>query len=254
MNALRLCLGLLTVVPVGPLPRVDRRSARAAMLLAPLAAVPLAVLVVLAHLLVRHTDTPAPVVATLLVAAGAGLTRGMHLDGLADAADGLGAGGGARGLDVMKASDIGPFGVITLVFVLLLQVTCLAWLLPDALGTFLAVVALLVSRQVLAHACRTGVPAARPGSLGALVAGTVETEWAALGTVLLAGTSGFVGVAVGADTDWWQGPLVTVVAALVALGFLSHCVRRFGGVTGDVLGATVEVALVAGLVGAVLVH
>src|SRR5690606_35384542 len=143
---------------------------------------------------------------------------------------------------------------ITLVFVLLLQVTCLAWLLPDALGTFLAVVALLVSRQVLAHACRTGVPAARPGSLGALVAGTVETEWAALGTVLLAGTSGSVGVGVGADTDWAQRPLVTVMPALVALGSLSLCVRRFGGVTGDVLGATVEVALVAGLVGAVLVH
>lgn len=253
MNALRLCLGLLTVVPVGPLPHVDRRSARGAMLLAPLAALPLGVMVVLAHLLVREVDVPVALVAALLVAAEAAYTRAMHLDGLADAVDGLGAGGGERGLAVMKGSDIGPFGVVALVLVLLLQVISLGHLLASALGTLLAVVAWLVSRQVLAWACRSGVPPAQEQGLGAMVAGTVATRWAVLGTLVLALAAGLLGVAVGDSADWWQGPVVVAAGAVAAFALAGHCSRRFGGITGDVLGAAVEVALTGALATAALV-
>ena len=55
------------------------------------------------------------------------LTRGLHLDGLADLADGLGSGQpAATALDIMRRSDIGPFGTVTLVLVLLTQVAALA--------------------------------------------------------------------------------------------------------------------------------
>ena len=55
------------------------------------------------------------------------MTRGLHLDGLADTADGLGsAKPAADALRIMKASDIGPFGVVTLVLALLGQVLLLA--------------------------------------------------------------------------------------------------------------------------------
>ncbi|NEC37257.1 adenosylcobinamide-GDP ribazoletransferase, partial [Streptomyces rubrogriseus] len=55
------------------------------------------------------------------------LTRGLHLDGLADTADGLGSGKPAEdALRIMKQSDIGPFGVLTLLFTLLAQVAALA--------------------------------------------------------------------------------------------------------------------------------
>ncbi|MEV4008814.1 adenosylcobinamide-GDP ribazoletransferase [Actinomadura sp. NPDC049753] len=123
---LRLAVTLLTVVPLGT-GRVDRDAARSAMLLAPVAGlIPggAAALVLLAggplglsHLLA----------AALAVAASAAVTRALHLDGLADLADGLGSGRpAAEALAIMKRSDIGPFGVVTLLLTLLVQVAALA--------------------------------------------------------------------------------------------------------------------------------
>ena len=78
------------------------------------------VLYVFGHLL-RAGD---PLGAVLAIGLLALLTRGMHLDGLADLADGLASGRPAdAALEVMKRSDLGPIGAATLVFVLLIQVT-----------------------------------------------------------------------------------------------------------------------------------
>jgi adenosylcobinamide-GDP ribazoletransferase len=79
----------------------------------------------------------------------------MHLDGLADTADGLGSGRrGEAALQIMKKSDIGPFGVATLVLVLLLQVAALSDLMsgPGA-GLPALLVALVVSRAMLIALC-----------------------------------------------------------------------------------------------------
>jgi cobalamin synthase len=71
----------------------------------------------------RSLRVEAPVV---VVAAGALLTRGLHLDGLADLADGLGSGRPAGdALSIMKRSDIGPFGVVGVVLALYLTGTAL---------------------------------------------------------------------------------------------------------------------------------
>jgi adenosylcobinamide-GDP ribazoletransferase len=81
------------------------------------------------------------------------------------------------------------------------------------------------------------VPAARPDGLGALVAGTVGPVPLVLSTAAVA----LLGVAAVPGRPW-QGPAAVVAALGVALLLLRHAVRRFGGVTGDVLGALVEVA------------
>jgi adenosylcobinamide-GDP ribazoletransferase len=84
------------------------------------------------------------------------------------------------------------------------------------------------------------VPAARPGGFGALVAGS-QPGWAAVlwWTVLAAAGWALAGP---------RGAVAVAAGAAVAVGLSRHTARRFGGTTGDVLGATSELATAAALV------
>lgn len=272
MNALRLAFGLLTALQVGRLPQVDRRSAGAAMLLAPVTVLPLLVAVAAARALVTVGASPL-LAAALVVGAGALYARAMHLDGLADTADGLSAGYDPQSaLRAMKASDTGPSGVAAIVLSLLVQVAALASLLGSAPGAVLAGLAWLVSRHTLALACRRGFPAAQPTGLGALVAGSVGSvgliaSVMALGAV--ASAAGWWAGTLPADVSemaagpgapavsaamlgWWLGPAVALAGLAAAQLLLRRCRRRLGGITGDVLGAGIEVSLSASLAVAAL--
>ena len=91
------------------------------------------------------------------------LTRGLHLDGLADLADGLGSGKPAPvALDIMRRSDIGPFGIVTLVLTLLIQVQRSPRRRPPGSGRGPAalIAAVVTGRRALTWACRRGVAAA----------------------------------------------------------------------------------------------
>ncbi|WP_434588685.1 adenosylcobinamide-GDP ribazoletransferase [Streptomyces sp. A5-4] len=253
-DGIRFAFGTLTVLPVR-VTRWDREAARAGMLYAPLtglvvglcAAAPAALLLLLGSgpLLAAVASAAVPAV----------LTRGLHLDGLADTADGLGSGRPADdALRIMKQSDIGPFGVVTLLFVLLAQVAAgyemyaAGW----AYGAAATVVSAVAARLALTLAARTGVPAARPDGLGAVVAGTVRGRTAALvAGVVIALCACVSGALLGP-----HAALRHAVAVLLALGaaqlLLRHCVRRFGGVTGDVFGGLAETAATVALVVLVL--
>jgi adenosylcobinamide-GDP ribazoletransferase len=189
--------------------------------------------------------------AVLAVAVLALVTRGLHLDGLADTADGLGPlRERARALQVMHQGDVGPFGVVTLVLTLLLQVACLAALLP-ADGWVALWTAVVTARLAMA---RTGLPAvqfAEGSSLGLTVARTVSVPWLvgwliALAGLLLLATSGDLTRA---------GQLAGCAAAglLAAELLLRRARRRLGGVTGDVMGAMGETAMTVVLLAAAVV-
>ncbi|WP_198348408.1 adenosylcobinamide-GDP ribazoletransferase [Plantactinospora sp. KBS50] len=245
----RLALTTFTVLPLPPGP-VDRRVAGVAMLLAP--AVGALLGAGAAAVLIGSAAAGAPplVAGALTVAAGAALTRGLHLDGLADTADGLGSyRTGPAALEIMRRPDIGPFGVVALVLVLLIQAGALAALADRPAPAVLAgvVTAVATGRLAAAWGCRRGVPAARPDGLGALVAGTVG------GVPLALAALGVAAVALAAVPHRpWQGPLAVLVALVCAAGLLRHLVRRLGGVTGDVLGALLEVASTVVYLGLVL--
>lgn len=245
-DAWRLAVGTLTAIPTPPPGRVDRRNAGLAILLAPLTVLPVIVVVVLLHTAVSDGAVPPFVAAVLAVGATALWSRGLHLDGLADTVDGLAAGDDReRSLAVMRAGDIGPSGVTTVVLVLLLQVGALGSLLPSRRGTALAVAALLASRYALAWGCSRRVPAARHTGLGATVAGSVsDVALAGSGLIVLALGTG-VGVLGGAP--WYAAPLVVVAACLATAWLLGVAVRRVGGMTGDVLGACIEISLTVAL-------
>lgn len=173
---------------------------------------------------------PPTVAALLAVTAGVALTGMLHLDGLADAADGLLPPlPRARRLDVMAMPDVGAFGAVALVLALGAQVLALAALAPDLL---LVVGVVAASRAAMALTLDR-VPYARgPGGLAAAFRGEGRTAMRVAVVVGLVAGLACIVVARG-----WPG--VAVAAALLG-GFaavVALAVRRLGGYTGDVLGA-----------------
>jgi adenosylcobinamide-GDP ribazoletransferase len=240
LRSLRFALGLLTVLPLPPIeptPRLGAGALRWAPVVgAALGAAAGGLLIGLAAL-----GAPPLVAGLLTVGFLALVTRGMHVDGLADTADGLGCyGPPERALTVMREGGVGAFAAVTLVVVLGAQAAALAELASTGPSAVAAVaLAAAAGRAGFCWVARRGVPAARPGGLGALVAGSQPwwvpaAWWTALAAAGLAlGPRATIGVALGA-------------ALVVALSW--HTARRFGGMTGDVLGAASELATTAVLV------
>lgn len=249
-ESLRMALGTLTRIPVPAPRRIDAKVAGRAMLLLPFVGLLLALVVgIAAQVLVNVTPAGGLLGAALAVAALAWLTRGLHLDGLADTADALGSGRSAQdALAIARRSDIGPFGVVTVLLVVLIQVLALADLLDRGAGGGSLVVAVVTGRLAITLACMRGVPPARSDGLGATVAGSVPRASAfALGLLWLAFAAWSVGAAHGLASG--AATAAAVIGGLVAAGVLVRsAVRRLGGVTGDVLGAATEVATTAALV------
>jgi adenosylcobinamide-GDP ribazoletransferase len=187
--------------------------------------------------------TPSLVAGLLGVGFLALATRGMHVDGLADTADGLGCyGPPERALQVMRDGGAGPFAVVTLLVTLGVQAAALGSLTGGPV-VVAAALAGATGRAGFAWCARRGVPAARPTGLGATVAGS-QPPWAAPVWWLMVAAAGLTVV----PGRPWQGPLAVAVAAAVVVGLSRHTRRRFGGVTGDVLGAANELAVAAALV------
>ncbi|MEU9595007.1 adenosylcobinamide-GDP ribazoletransferase [Streptomyces sp. NPDC048193] len=252
-HGLRFAFGTLTVLPVR-VTRWDRGAARGGMLCAPLAGLVVGAAAAATGLVLLLLEAGTPLAAIATAAVPAVLTRGLHLDGLADTADGLGSGKPAEdALRIMKQSDIGPFGVIALVFVLLAQVAALTQAYDDswARGALAAVVSATAARLALTLAARAGVPAARPEGLGAAVAGVVPAGGALAAAVAVTAAGAAAGAFLGTH-DALRTALAVLCAVAVAELLLRHCVRRFGGVTGDVFGGVAETAATAALVVLVL--
>jgi adenosylcobinamide-GDP ribazoletransferase len=196
-----------------------------------------------------HADA---VGAVLAVAALAALTRCLHLDGLADTADGLGSGAPpGRALEIMKQSDIGPFGVVVLVLVLAADIAALACLRGGAWAPVgVLAVGAATGRVAVIQAAVRGIRPASSAGFGAIVAGSLPVSAAVAWTAAVLGFGAAVAFALSVPAGWIVCP--QAVALTVAFLLRRHAGRRLGGVTGDVFGALIESATAVTLIGAAL--
>jgi adenosylcobinamide-GDP ribazoletransferase len=175
--------------------------------------------------------------AVAALAALAALTGGMHLDGLADCADGLLVQGTReRRLDVMRDPRLGSFGVVVLVLVLLAGAAALMRLDPRT-----ALVALVTAgafSRLAMLGLLVALPYVRSQGLGTAAAGGGRRDLL-LGAVLAAPVL---------VLDWRRGLVAAAVAAVVTAGLAAFARARIGGATGDVYGAGSELAQLSVLV------
>ncbi len=171
------------------------------------------------------------------------LTGGLHLDGAADTADGLGSRRPAEAaLQIMRAGDVGPFGIAAVVLVLLLDIAALSTVAGHhSVWTSLCalVVAATAGRMAAVQAGHARIPPARPDGFGALVAGSVTGPVVVAGSAATLVLTAVLAVVTGAPAGYWLGGVVIAWAG--CLGVRRLATRRLGGMTGDVFGALVEV-------------
>lgn len=241
MTPLRAAFGLLTVLPVRP-PGDAAAMARGLPLFWAVGAL-VGVLMGGVHAALRPS-VGAAAATVVAVAAAVLATGGLHEDGLADTADGLGVTGDrARRLAVMSDSRLGTYGVVALVLLLGLRVALLAPLEP-AVFARTAVAAHALARAAMA-ALAGWLPPAADGGAGAALLAAADLRRCVLGA------AGGAVAAVAVAGRW--GLALTAAAALAAAGSGWVLRRRLGGLTGDGFGATavtVEVA-VLGLAAAI---
>ncbi|NLV78620.1 MAG: adenosylcobinamide-GDP ribazoletransferase [Rhodococcus sp.] len=225
----------LTVLPVRGPDTVDRDAGRRAIAAAPVAGVLLGVGATAVAWASSAVGVPGLVTGLLCVGFLAVATRGMHVDGLSDTADGLGCYGDPdRARTVMHSGGAGPFGVVALLVVLGLQAASFG-VLADARWWPAIGVVVAVGRVAVVLACRRGISPAEGSGFGTLVAGTQ-------GPLLIAGWALVAAAAAWwwLPGPWWLGPAAVVGVLAAGALFVRHCVHRFGGLGGDVLGAVLE--------------
>ncbi len=234
MSGLLVAARYLTIVPVpGPVHAPLEALGRSAAWF-PIVGIGIGLLLVVVDRLTAWLFSPL-LGSLLTVTAWKLVTGGVHLDGLADCLDGLTGRDADHRLAIMRDSRIGAFGTIGLILFLLLEIVALAELLPPIRGSalFAAPVIARATPAVLAALFR---PARADGHGAAFHAG-VRPSAIAVGLTAAVAAATFALGGFGVATV-----AVGLVAAVAVTAFVAG---RIGGVTGDVLGAAVEISEVS---------
>lgn len=196
----------------------------------------------LVFLVLTGFGLPGLVCAFIALGCGLLLTGALHEDGLADCTDALGTKDRLQALAIMRDSRVGSFGAMALILSLALRASVLV-AIPSGVALAALIGAHAFSRAALAVALERLEPA-RADGLGA-TAGRPQRQasLAALGlgaAILLLACLFFAGLGVGL--------LALVLGGLAGLAALEVARRRFGGYTGDVLGAVQQCIEIATLI------
>lgn len=239
MTRLRVAVGCLTIVPLGPRGRVLDRDLGGSFVWFPLVGLGIGWCLVFVYQAASQWAVPLAA-AALTVTALVILTGALHLDGLADVCDAL---AGGRTVDdrlrIMKDPHVGAIAVVGLICVVLLKVTLIASVSSAEVLRALVVMPCLGRYAMVALG--TTLPSARAGggTAGPFVAHGTRTALA--GATLVAGV--VLAVACG-GAGWW----VAGAAGLAIVLLRWAALHWFGGVTGDILGAAGEVVELVALI------
>lgn len=245
LRAAAAAVAFLTRVPVGRVVALGSEDVARGAAVFPLVGAGLGALVgvVVAGLDARLT---ALLAATVAVTVEALLTGAIHLDALADTVDGLGAGTRDRALEIMRDPTIGAFGATALALDLLVKTAALGALAGDSRAV-LSVVAAFALGRAAPLALAWALPYARSGA----GTGIMLTDGAGR-PGLVVGLALSIGIAVAALGLRGLALVAAVVLASMVVGVVAR--QRLGGMTGDVLGAAVELSTTVALVAAVAVR
>jgi adenosylcobinamide-GDP ribazoletransferase len=227
MQGARAALGLLSIIPVGPSP-VGQAARRAAPAWFPLVGALIGGAAAGTWVLAEPRLGGAYASVLALTVSGV-LAGGLHHDGLADTADGLGARGGIeRRLEVMRDPGVGAYGALALLAYALLALTALSQLSPSQAAAALVCGHALGRWSALAQLAL--LPPARQDGLGAAYgAGThAVVTGSALAAAISLAVAGF-----------GAGGLAVAGAVVATVGTSLLAKRSVAGRTGDTLGAAV---------------
>jgi adenosylcobinamide-GDP ribazoletransferase len=238
VRALLAAITFLTIVPIGRRTVLDGTDvARGAVLFPVVGAGIGAVAGGLTWAIGLHA--PPPIAAALAVTVASALTGALHLDGLADCADGYGGRTVEDRLRIMRDHTIGTYGAVALILDLLLKVSALAAVSGTSDALLVGIAASAIGRlagpvlaAVLPYAQRTKGAGAALSDAAAPRRAAVAFAFALAIAVLVAG---------------WHGAVAIAAALVVIAAVRGSARRRLGGVTGDVMGATAELAEVTSL-------
>jgi adenosylcobinamide-GDP ribazoletransferase len=232
-------LSFLTAVPVARGTELGGRDLRRGVVLFPVVGAAVGALVAVVAWGTGQVLPPFAA-AILGVASGVAATAALHLDGLGDVADGIGASlGGREPVEAMRDPRLGTFGIAAVALDLLLKASLLSALLVD--GFPWEVVAVGAISRVAPVALAWRLPYVGSGTGG-------WTDGMGAGAPV---TALVIAVAIGVPA---AGPATLGIAfavAVVAVLVGAWSRRRLGGVTGDVFGAAVELGETMGLLAVV---
>ncbi len=237
-NAFLLALSLMTRVPAGTFDEVTDKDSGYSVLFYPAVGLLIGVMNYLPVLF--FPNAPAMANAAIIVTLWAIITGGLHLDGLADSADGWlgGLGDPERTLTIMKDPVVGAAGAIALVCILLLKFVAITALIEGSLA-WIIIIAPLLGRSMILFVFKTTPYANKQGMANAVVENMPKNaSWFVLA----------LGVLIGVLSSFWGVLFVFVIFYLLRRLML----KRLGGCTGDTVGATVEISEMSFMLGTVL--
>jgi adenosylcobinamide-GDP ribazoletransferase len=242
VRAAAAAVAFLTIVPIGRRVELDSADVGRGSVFFPLVGAAIGGAVGLSAIALDDV-LPALVAAALAVALEGIITGVIHIDALADVADGLGGATRERALAIMRDPRVGSFGAAAVVLDLFVKVAAvLAVLELDR------PVLVLVAVWAVGRAAPLVLASALPYARADAGSGRTLTDGAGAARLLI-GLALAVAIAVAATGERSLAILAAAAVSVLLVGLVARA--RVGGVTGDVLGAAVELTTTLGLVGAV---